>query len=109
METFRRSQAEAWILELMENVGCAPVFLRCVSEQLFSQTKSALVHHRNMVLAERCALLSAEILKSQGKYSDTATLLIKMTSEVRNLSFCLPLGLCVLQLPRIAAVGWEPC
>lgn len=42
--------------------------------------------NRNMVLAERCALLSAEILKSQGKYSDAATLLIKMTSEVRNLS-----------------------
>uniref|UniRef100_A0A8D3DNY4 Trafficking protein particle complex 8 n=1 Tax=Scophthalmus maximus TaxID=52904 RepID=A0A8D3DNY4_SCOMX len=36
---------------------------------------------KNMVLAERCALLSAEILKSQGKYSDAATLLIKMTSE----------------------------
>lgn len=36
------------------------------------------------MLAERCALLSAEILKSQGKYSETATLLIKMTSEVRN-------------------------
>ena len=35
-----------------------------------------------MVLAERCALLSAEVLKSQGKYSDAATLLIKMTSEV---------------------------
>lgn len=47
---------------------------------------------RNMVLAERCALLSAEILKSQGKYSDAATLLIKMTSEVRGpawLQFCL--------------------
>ena len=40
--------------------------------------------HRNMVLAERCALLSAEILKSQAKYSDAATLLIKMTSEVRK-------------------------
>lgn len=38
--------------------------------------------NRNMVLAERCALLSAEILKSQGKYSEAATLLIKMTSEV---------------------------
>lgn len=36
------------------------------------------------MLAERCALLSAEILKSQGKYSETATLLIKMTSEVRS-------------------------
>lgn len=36
-----------------------------------------------MVLAERCALLSAEILKSQAKYSEAATLLIKMTSEVR--------------------------
>lgn len=36
-----------------------------------------------MVLAERCALLSAEILKSQGKYSEAATILIKMTSEVR--------------------------
>lgn len=38
-----------------------------------------------MVLAERCALLSAEVLKSQGKYSDAATLLIKMTFEVRQL------------------------
>lgn len=35
-----------------------------------------------MVLAERCVLLSAEILKSQGKYSEAATVLIKMTSEV---------------------------
>ena len=39
---------------------------------------------RNMMLAERCALLSAEILKSQAKYSDAATLLIKMTSEVSS-------------------------
>ncbi|XP_010896143.2 trafficking protein particle complex subunit 8 isoform X2 [Esox lucius] len=36
---------------------------------------------KNMHLAERCALLSAEILKSQAKFSDAATLLIKMTSE----------------------------
>lgn len=41
-----------------------------------------------MVLAERCALVSAEILKSQGKYSEAATLLIKMTSEVRNPQDC---------------------
>uniref|UniRef100_A0A3Q0QRI6 Trafficking protein particle complex subunit 8 n=1 Tax=Amphilophus citrinellus TaxID=61819 RepID=A0A3Q0QRI6_AMPCI len=40
---------------------------------------------KNMVLAERCALLSAEILKSQGKYSEAATLLIKMTSEDSDL------------------------
>nr|XP_019936666.1 PREDICTED: trafficking protein particle complex subunit 8 isoform X2 [Paralichthys olivaceus] len=40
---------------------------------------------KNMVLAERSALLSAEILKSQGKYSDAATLLIKMTSEDSDL------------------------
>ncbi|KAJ3598805.1 hypothetical protein NHX12_032769 [Muraenolepis orangiensis] len=40
---------------------------------------------KNMVLAERCALLSAEVLKSQGKYSDAATLLIKMTSEDSDL------------------------
>ncbi|KAG7488409.1 hypothetical protein MATL_G00034240 [Megalops atlanticus] len=40
---------------------------------------------KNMVLAERCALLSAEILKSQAKYSDAATLLIKMTSEDSDL------------------------
>ncbi|XP_051928710.1 trafficking protein particle complex subunit 8 isoform X3 [Hippocampus zosterae] len=40
---------------------------------------------RNMVLAERCALVSAEILKSQGKYSEAATLLIKMTSEDSDL------------------------
>ncbi len=55
--------------------------------------------NRNMVLAERCALLSAEILKSQGKYSDAATLLIKMTSEVRNLSSFLIL-LLVRKCPR---------
>ncbi|XP_061094723.1 trafficking protein particle complex subunit 8 isoform X1 [Conger conger] len=40
---------------------------------------------KNMVLAERCALLSAEILKSQTKYSEAATLLIKMTSEDSDL------------------------
>ncbi|KAJ8276838.1 hypothetical protein GJAV_G00068480 [Gymnothorax javanicus] len=40
---------------------------------------------KNMVLAERCALLSSEILKSQAKYSDAATLLIKMTSEDSDL------------------------
>uniref|UniRef100_A0A8C8K811 Trafficking protein particle complex 8 n=1 Tax=Oncorhynchus tshawytscha TaxID=74940 RepID=A0A8C8K811_ONCTS len=40
---------------------------------------------KNMVLAERCALLSAEVLKSQAKYSDAATLLIKMTSEDSDL------------------------
>uniref|UniRef100_A0A3P8X173 Trafficking protein particle complex subunit 8 n=1 Tax=Cynoglossus semilaevis TaxID=244447 RepID=A0A3P8X173_CYNSE len=40
---------------------------------------------KNMVLAERCALLSAEILKSQGKYSEAAALLIKMTSEDSDL------------------------
>ncbi|XP_058494315.1 trafficking protein particle complex subunit 8 isoform X2 [Solea solea] len=46
---------------------------------------------KNMVLAERCALLSAEILKSQGKYSDAATLLIKMTSEDSDLRSALML------------------
>uniref|UniRef100_A0A3B5KZV1 Uncharacterized protein n=1 Tax=Xiphophorus couchianus TaxID=32473 RepID=A0A3B5KZV1_9TELE len=40
---------------------------------------------KNMMLAERCALLSAEILKSQAKYSEAATLLIKMTSEDSDL------------------------
>lgn len=35
-----------------------------------------------MVLAERCVLLSAEILKSQSKYSEAAALLIRLTSEV---------------------------
>ncbi|KAK1172840.1 trafficking protein particle complex subunit 8-like isoform X1 [Acipenser oxyrinchus oxyrinchus] len=40
---------------------------------------------KNMVLAERCALLSAEILKSQAKYSEAATLLIRMTSEDSDL------------------------
>ncbi|XP_062858255.1 trafficking protein particle complex subunit 8 isoform X2 [Trichomycterus rosablanca] len=40
---------------------------------------------KNMVLAERCALLSAEVLKSQAKYSDAAALLIKMTSEDSDL------------------------
>uniref|UniRef100_A0A8C1PI10 Trafficking protein particle complex 8 n=1 Tax=Cyprinus carpio TaxID=7962 RepID=A0A8C1PI10_CYPCA len=40
---------------------------------------------KNMLLAERCCILSAEILKSQAKYSDAATLLIKMTSEDSDL------------------------
>uniref|UniRef100_A0A8C6T6J5 Trafficking protein particle complex 8 n=1 Tax=Neogobius melanostomus TaxID=47308 RepID=A0A8C6T6J5_9GOBI len=40
---------------------------------------------RNMVLAERCTLLSVDILKSQGKYAEAATLLIKMTSEDSDL------------------------
>ncbi|XP_028817485.1 LOW QUALITY PROTEIN: trafficking protein particle complex subunit 8 [Denticeps clupeoides] len=40
---------------------------------------------RNMLLAERCALLSSEVLKSQAKYSEAATLLIKMTSEDSDL------------------------
>ncbi|XP_033820715.1 trafficking protein particle complex subunit 8 [Periophthalmus magnuspinnatus] len=40
---------------------------------------------RNMVLAERCTLLSVEILKNQGKYAEAATLLIKMTSEDSDL------------------------
>ncbi|XP_076873114.1 trafficking protein particle complex subunit 8 isoform X2 [Brachyhypopomus gauderio] len=40
---------------------------------------------KNMVLAERCALLSTEILKSQVKYSEAAALLIKMTSEDSDL------------------------
>ncbi|MBN3277111.1 TPPC8 protein, partial [Polyodon spathula] len=40
---------------------------------------------KNMVQAERCALLSAEILKSQVKYSEAATLLIRMTSEDSDL------------------------
>lgn len=35
-----------------------------------------------MLLAERCVLLSAEILKSQTKYSEAAALLIRLTSEV---------------------------
>lgn len=48
-----------------------------------------------MVLAERCVLLSAEILKSQSKYSEAAALLIRLTSEVKHLvafpSLALPL------------------
>lgn len=44
---------------------------------------------RNMILAERCVLLSAEILKSQSKYSEAAALLIRLTSEVLKLcSIC---------------------
>ncbi|XP_061152992.1 trafficking protein particle complex subunit 8 isoform X5 [Syngnathus typhle] len=46
---------------------------------------------RNVVLAERCALLSAEILKSQAKYSEAAALLIKMTSEDSDLRSALML------------------
>lgn len=38
-----------------------------------------------MILAERCVLLSAEILKSQSKYSEAAALLIRLTSEVTYL------------------------
>ncbi|XP_078543490.1 trafficking protein particle complex subunit 8 isoform X1 [Lissotriton helveticus] len=40
---------------------------------------------KNMVLAERCVLLSAEILKSQLKYSEAAALLIRLTSEDSDL------------------------
>ncbi|KAM4028317.1 trafficking protein particle complex subunit 8 isoform 2-T2 [Anomaloglossus baeobatrachus] len=40
---------------------------------------------KNMVLAERCVLLSAEILKSQSKYSESAGLLIRLTSEDSDL------------------------
>ncbi|XP_075776887.1 trafficking protein particle complex subunit 8 isoform X7 [Pelodiscus sinensis] len=40
---------------------------------------------KNMILAERCVLLSAEILKSQSKYSDAAALLIRLTSEDSDL------------------------
>ncbi|XP_053322339.1 trafficking protein particle complex subunit 8 isoform X2 [Spea bombifrons] len=40
---------------------------------------------KNMVLAERCVLLSSEILKSQAKYSDAAALLIRLTSEDSDL------------------------
>lgn len=40
---------------------------------------------KNMVLAERCVLLSAEILKSQVKYSESAGLLIRLTSEDSDL------------------------
>ncbi|XP_069813763.1 trafficking protein particle complex subunit 8 isoform X2 [Dendropsophus ebraccatus] len=40
---------------------------------------------KNLVLAERCVLLSAEILKSQSKYSESAGLLIRLTSEDSDL------------------------
>ncbi|XP_060631209.2 trafficking protein particle complex subunit 8 isoform X6 [Anolis sagrei] len=40
---------------------------------------------KNMMLAERCVLLSAEILKSQIKYSEAAALLIRLTSEDSDL------------------------
>nr|XP_007972551.2 trafficking protein particle complex subunit 8 isoform X1 [Chlorocebus sabaeus] len=40
---------------------------------------------KNMVLAERCVLLSAELLKSQSKYSEAAALLIRLTSEDSDL------------------------
>ncbi|XP_040840792.1 trafficking protein particle complex subunit 8 isoform X4 [Ochotona curzoniae] len=40
---------------------------------------------KNMALAERCVLLSAEILKSQSKYSEAAALLIRLTSEDSDL------------------------
>lgn len=43
------------------------------------------MHSRNMLLAERCVLLSAEILKSQSKYSEAAALLIRLTTEVQKL------------------------
>ncbi|XP_054840350.1 trafficking protein particle complex subunit 8 isoform X8 [Eublepharis macularius] len=40
---------------------------------------------KNMLLAERCVLLSAEILKSQSKYSEAAALLIRLTTEDSDL------------------------
>nr|XP_056710150.1 trafficking protein particle complex subunit 8 isoform X6 [Euleptes europaea] len=40
---------------------------------------------KNMMLAERCVLLSAEILKSQCKYSEAAALLIRLTTEDSDL------------------------
>ncbi|XP_048363684.1 trafficking protein particle complex subunit 8 isoform X5 [Sphaerodactylus townsendi] len=40
---------------------------------------------KNMMLAERCVLLSAEILKSQSKYSEAAALLIRLTTEDSDL------------------------
>ncbi|KAG8442101.1 hypothetical protein GDO86_011047 [Hymenochirus boettgeri] len=40
---------------------------------------------KNMILAERCVLLSAEVLKSQSKYSEAAALLIRLTSEDSDL------------------------
>ncbi|XP_069477067.1 trafficking protein particle complex subunit 8 isoform X2 [Ambystoma mexicanum] len=40
---------------------------------------------KNMVLAERCVMLSADILKSQVKYSEAAALLIRLTSEDSDL------------------------
>ncbi|XP_028592919.2 trafficking protein particle complex subunit 8 isoform X3 [Podarcis muralis] len=40
---------------------------------------------KNMMLAERCVLLSAEVLKSQSKYSEAAALLIRLTSEDSDL------------------------
>ncbi|NP_001085189.1 uncharacterized protein LOC432274 [Xenopus laevis] len=40
---------------------------------------------KNIILAERCVLLSAEILKSQSKYSEAAALLIRLTSEDSDL------------------------
>ncbi|EMP36724.1 Trafficking protein particle complex subunit 8 [Chelonia mydas] len=43
---------------------------------------------KNMMLAERCVLLSAEILKSQSKYSDAAALLIRLTSEKKHALRC---------------------
>ncbi|XP_027702747.1 trafficking protein particle complex subunit 8 isoform X4 [Vombatus ursinus] len=43
---------------------------------------------KNMVLAERCVLLSAEILKSQSKYSEAAALLIRLTSEKKHALRC---------------------
>ncbi|CAF96624.1 unnamed protein product [Tetraodon nigroviridis] len=62
-----------------------PVRLQALCVGRRPDGRSPLFAGRNMVLAERCALLSAEILKSQGKYSETATLLIKMTSEDSDL------------------------
>lgn len=52
-----------------------------------------------MVLAERCVLLSAEILKSQSKYSEAAALLIRLTSEVSSFfHFFFPTA--ILLLPK---------
>lgn len=51
---------------------------------------------RNMMLAERCVLLSAEILKSQSKYSEAAALLIRLTSEVEKILLFLCVGITLL-------------
>lgn len=85
-------------------------FLRFISEVYLFINIYICFYFRNMVLAERCVLLSAEILKSQSKYSEAAALLIRLTSEVKLSSFfnfC-PLTIC-FSYPNTSRLPSDSC